>query len=109
MLERQLNEEAAKNLALNEIKNLDLSHTPSTSLRTGFEMTKNHFNSNTNVFSSKTRNLDLSRSPSTSLRTGFEMTDSEQTACDAGLENPIYRGICNSTYMARNYNFTCPG
>ena len=66
MLERQLSEEAAKNLALNEMKNLDLSHTPSTSLRTGFEMTKNHFNSNTNVFSSKTRNLDLSRS--------FEMT-----------------------------------
>ena len=58
MLERQLNEEAAKNLALNEMKNLDLSRS--------FEMTKNHFNSNTNVFSSKTRNLDLSRS--------FEMT-----------------------------------
>jgi len=58
VLERQLNEEAAKNLALNEMKNLDLSRS--------FEMTKNHFNSNTNVFSSKTRNLDLSRS--------FEMT-----------------------------------
>ena len=44
VLGRQLSEEAPKNLALNEMKNLDLSHS--------LEMTKNHFNSNTNVISS---------------------------------------------------------
>jgi hypothetical protein len=47
VLERQLNEEAAKNPVLNEMKNLDLSRSPSTEftlskaegLRAGFEMT----------------------------------------------------------------------